>query len=163
MLIFIYKRKWVITLAVTSKWYGNALLGQYSSTAARRVDWDADAITVSLHSSSYTPNQDTDDFWNDATNELATAGGYTSPGLALTTSAPTYDSGTNEMRLDANDASWTSATFTARIAVVYSNTAGATSTDPVLTYVDFGGDETVSSGTFTIVWDSTGVAKITAS
>lgn len=149
-------------MAVTSKWYGNGLLGQYSTTAARRVDWATDAITVSLHTSTYVPNQDTDDFFNDATNELSTAGGYTSPGLALGGKSTTYDTGTNEMRLDANDAQWTSATFTARIAVVYSNTAGATTTDPLLTYVDFGGDETVSSGTFTIVWDSTGVAKITA-
>lgn len=149
-------------MAVTSKWYGNALLGQYSSTAARRVDWDADAATVSLHTSSYTPNQDTDDFWNDATNEISGTG-YSTPGFVLTTSAPTYDSASNEMRLDANDASWTTASFTARIAVVWINTAGASSTDPVLTYVDFGGDETVASGTFTIVWDSTGVAKITAS
>jgi hypothetical protein len=148
-------------MAVTSKWYGNALLGQYSATAARRVDWDTDAVTVSLHTVTYVPNQDTDDFWNDATNEIAGTG-YSTPGLALTTSAPTYDSGTNEMRLDANDAQWTTASFTARIAVVYSNTAGATSTDPVLTYVDFGGDETVASGTFTIQWDATGVAKITA-
>lgn len=148
-------------MAVTSKWYGNALLGQYSSTAARRVDWDADAITVSLHTVTYVPNQDTDDFWNDATNEISGTG-YSTPGLALTTSAPTYDSGTNEMRLDANDAQWTTASFTARIAVVYSNTAGASTTDPVLTYVDFGGDETVASGTFTIQWDATGVAKITA-
>jgi hypothetical protein len=29
-------------------------------------------------------------------------------------------------------------------------------------YVNFGGDETVASGTFTIQWDSTGVLKITA-
>jgi hypothetical protein len=148
-------------MPVTSKWFGNALLGQYSSTAARRVDWDADTIRTSLHTSAYTPNQDTHDFWDDATNEISGTG-YASPGLALTTSAPTYDSGTNEMRLDAADAQWTSASFTARIAVVYSDTAGASSTDPVLTYVDFGGDETVSSGTFTIQWDSTGVAKITA-
>lgn len=148
-------------MAVTSKWYGLGLLGQYSSTAARRVDWDADAITVSLHTSGYTPDQDAHDFWNDATNEISGTG-YSTPGLALTTTAPSYDTGTNEMRLDANDAQWTSASFTARIAVVYSNTAGATSTDPLLTYVDFGGDETVASGTFTIQWDATGVAKITA-
>jgi hypothetical protein len=148
-------------LAVTSKWFGNGLLGQYSTTAARRVDWVTDDVVVSLHTSSYTPVQDTHDFWNDATNEISGAG-YSTPGLSLSGKSATYDSGTNEMRLDANDASWTSASFTARVAVVYVNTAGATSTDPLLTYVDFGGDETVATGTFSIVWDSTGVAKITA-
>lgn len=149
-------------MAVTSKWYGLGLLGQYSTTAARRVDWATDAITTSLHTVTYVPNQDTDDFWNDATNELATAGGYTSPGLVMTGKGTSYDTATNEMRLDGADAQWTTATFTARIAVVYSNTGGASTTDPVLTYVDFGGDETVASGTFTIQWDTTGVAKITA-
>ena len=148
-------------MAVTSKWYGNGLLGQYSATSARRVDWVTDAITVSLHTVTYVPAQDTDDFWNDATNEISGTG-YSTPGLALSGKSTVYDTGTNEMRLDATDASWTTASFTARIAVVYSNTGGASTTDPVLTYVDFGGDETVSSGTFTIVWDSTGVAKITA-
>jgi hypothetical protein len=149
-------------MAVTSKWFGNGLLGQYSTTAARRVDWVTDAITCSLHTVTYVPDQDVNDFWNDATNEISGTG-YSTPGLALGGKTTAYDSASNETRLDANDASWTTASFTARIAVVYSNTAGATSTDPVLTYVDFGGDETVASGTFSIVWDSTGVAKITAS
>lgn len=148
-------------MAVTSKWYGNGLLGQYSSTAARRVDWDADAVTVSLHLS-YAADQDVHDFWDDVSGTEISGTGYSTPGLALTTSAPSYDSGTNEMRLDANDAQWTTASFSATQAVVYSNTGGAASTDPVLTYVDFGGVETVSSGTFTIQWDATGVAKITA-
>ncbi len=149
-------------MAVSSKWYGNALLGQYSTTAARRVDWATDTIQCSLHTSSYTPNQDSDDFFNDATNEI-TGTGYSASGVTLGSKTTTYDSSTNEMRLDAADASWTSSSFTARIAVIWSNTAGISSTDPVLTYVDFGGDETVTSGTFSIVWDSTGVAKITAS
>jgi hypothetical protein len=149
-------------MAVTSKWFGNGLLGQYSVTAARRVDWATDAITVSLHTVTYVPNQDTDDFWDDATNEIAGTG-YSTPGWVMTGKSTTYDTGTNETRLDGADASWTTASFTARIAVVFSDTAGATTTDPVLTYVDFGGDETVASGTFSIVWDATGVAKITAS
>jgi len=149
-------------MAVTSKWYGNGLLGQYSTTSARRVDWVTDDVVCSLHTATYVPNQDTDDFWDDATNEIAGTG-YSTPGLSLTGKSTSYDTGTNETRLDATDASWTTASFTARIAVIYVNTAGATTTDPVLTYVDFGGDETVASGTFSIVWDATGVAKITAS
>ena len=44
--------------AVTSKWFGNALLGQYSATAARRVDWVTDTIKCSLHTVTYTPDQD---------------------------------------------------------------------------------------------------------
>src|SRR4051794_28823003 len=113
-------------MAITALWYGNGLLGQYSSTAARRVDWDADTIKCALVTSSYTPNQDTDDFWNDVnTNEVASGGGYTTGGVALVTSAPVYDAASNTLRLDAADATWTSATFTCRYAVVYKDTGSA--------------------------------------
>jgi hypothetical protein len=148
-------------MAVTANWYGNALVGQFSTTAARRVDWATDTIKTSLHTVTYVPAQDTDDFFNDATNEI-TGTGYTAGGVTLGSKTLTYDAGTNECRLDAADAQWTSASFTARIAVTYSDTAGAASTDPVMGFVNFGGDETVASGTFTIQWDATGVLKITA-
>lgn len=147
-------------MAVTANWYGNALLGQWSATAARRVDWVTDTIKTSLHTSTYTPNQDTDDFFNDASNEI-TGTGYTAGGVTLAGKTATYDSASNETRLDANDAQWTTATFTARRAVTYKDT-GTSTTSPVMGWVDFGGDESVSSGTFTIQWDSTGVLKVTA-
>lgn len=149
-------------MAVTAKWYGEALLGQYSSTAARRVDWDADTIKCALATSTYTPNQDTHNFFDDITNEVSGTG-YTAGGVALTTSAPAYDATSNTLRLDASDAQWTTASFTARYAIVYKDT-GSAATSPLLGYVDFGGDETVSSGTFTIQWDATdGVLRIVAS
>lgn len=148
-------------MAVTAKWYGNAFTGQFSATAARRVDWATDSVKVALCTSSYTPNQDTHVFFSDVTNELATAGGYTAGGVALAGKSVSYDSASNETRLIASASSWTSATFTAAIAVVYVDTAGAATTDPLLGWVDFGGNETVTSGTFTINWDATnGVLKV---
>lgn len=144
-------------------WFGLALLGQYSTTAARRVDWDADTIKTTLHPSSLTPVQDTTDFYDDvdAADELSTAGGYTAGGFTHVTSAVTYDTATNEARLDADDASWSSATFTARHAITRKDT-GAAATSPLLTWVNFGADESVASGTFTVQWDATGVAKLVA-
>ena len=64
--------------------------------------------------------------------------------------------------MDANDAAWTGASFTARYAEVWTDTAGASSTDPLICNVNFGGDETVSAGNFTIQWDATGVFKLIA-
>lgn len=148
-------------MAVSCKWYGLGLQGQYSATAARRVDWVGDTIKVALCTSSYTPNQDTHDFYNDLTNEVANGNGYTTGGASLANKTTSYDTATNETRLDADDVSWTSSSFTARYAVVYKDT-GAAATSPLLGYVDFGGDETVASGTLTITWDATGVLKITA-
>lgn len=150
-------------MAVTAKWYGQALLGQWGTTSARRVNWTGDTVKTSLHSNSYTPDQDLDDFFNDVSaSELAASGGYTAGGVTLTTKTLTYDSTSNEARLDADDASWTSATFSSYFAVTYTTTGGTSATNPLMGYVDFGGVETVTSGTFTIVWDATGVLKVTA-
>jgi hypothetical protein len=122
-----------------------------------------DDIKVALCTSSFTPDQDTQDFYDDLTNEVANGNGYTTGGVSLGTKSVNYDSSTNVMSLRAATSSWTTATFTARYAVVYKDT-GNGSTSPFLGYVDFGGDEQVSSGTFSIAWDATdGVLKITAS
>lgn len=145
-------------MAVSAKWYGVPIKNMWSG--ANVVDWDTDTIKCALTTSAYTPDQDTHDFFNDITNEVSGTG-YSAGGVTLTCSAPTYDTATNVVSLDAADAQWTSASFTARYAIIYKST-GVSSTSPLLGYVDFGGDETVSSGTFTIVWDSTGVLKITA-
>lgn len=147
-------------MAVTAKWYGLSLKGQWNTTAGNRIDFLTDTIKTSLHTSTYVPDQDVHDFFDDATNEI-TGTGYTAGGVTLGSKTLTYDTASNETRLDAADASWTSSSFTARIAVVYKST-GTASTSPLMGYVDFGGDETVASGTFTLQWDATGVLKVTA-
>ena len=148
-------------MPATAKWYGKAIEGQYGTTAARRVDWGTDTIKVALCTSSFTPDQDTQDFYDDVTNEVSGTG-YTAGGATLASKSVNYDSASNTMSLRAGATSWTGATFTARYAVIYKDT-GTGSTSPLLGYVDFGGDETVSSGTFSITWDVTdGVLKITA-
>ena len=92
-------------MAVTSKFYGPPIRDQYGGTAGSTtpVNWMSDTIKVALTTSSYTPNQDTDDFFNDVTNELSTAGGYTSGGASLGSKSCTYDTTSNEARLDAAD------------------------------------------------------------
>ena len=148
-------------MAVTAKWFGLSLKGQWNTTAGNRIDFLTDTIKNSLHTVTFVPDQDVHDFFNDATNEISGTG-YTAGGVTLGSKTLTYDTATNETRLDAADSSWTTASFTARIAVVYKDT-GTGSTSPLMGYVDFGGDETVASGTFTIQWDATGVMKVTAS
>lgn len=145
----------------TGKWFGLSLTGQYGATAGNRVDWVTDTIKVALTTNTFTPNQDTHDFFNDVTNEVVGTG-YTAGGITLTGKSVSYDTASNETRLISSlNPSWTASSFTARWAIIYKDT-GTASTSPLLGYVDFGGDETVSSGTFTITWDATGVLKITA-
>ncbi len=147
-------------MAVSALMYGKAIEGQYSATAARRVDWAGDTIKVMLCTSSYTPDQDAHDFKDDITNEVSGTG-YTAGGATLASKTVTYTGASNKLVLDAADSVWTTASFTARYAIVYKDT-GSAATSPVLGFVDFGANQTVTAGTFTITWDADGVLKAVA-
>ena len=137
-------------------WYGLTMQKQFGTQA---FVWTTSTIQCSLHTATYTPNQDTDDFFNDATNEV-TGTAYTAGGVVLASTTSTYDTATDEIRLDSADAVWTTATIASiRYAVVYNNTAGASTTDPVICYFDLGA-QSVTAANFTIQWDATGVAKV---
>lgn len=146
-------------MAVTAFWYGVPIKNLL--TGANTIDFDSDTLKVALTTSSYTPDQDTHDFFNDVTNEI-TGTGYTAGGATLGSKAVTYDTASNEIRFDAADTSWTTATFTARRAVVYKDTGNA-ATSPLICWIDFGADVSVTAGTFLITWAATGIAKITVS
>lgn len=81
-----------------------------------------------------------------ATNEVVGTG-YTATGLALTNVTPT-SSGTTALT-DFNDATWTTATITARGAMIYNDTAAG---DPSVVILDFGSDKTSTAGDFTVVF-----------
>lgn len=149
-------------MAVTHKWAGLALTGQFGSTAARRVDWPADTIAVTLHTSAFTFDQDAHDFRNDLTNEVSGTG-YTAGGVNLANKSVTYDTATNKTILDADNISWTTSTITARGAAVQKVIGGATSADPLLSYIDFGSDQSTVAGTFAINWPADGVLHVVAS
>lgn len=116
-------------------------------------------IKVALCTSSYTPDQNAHNYFDDITNEVSDSGtGYTAGGATLGSKTCTVS--TTTTTVDAADTSWSSATFTCRYAIVYyaSGTAG---TSTLIGYVDFGGDQTVSSGTFTIQWSASGIITFT--
>lgn len=80
-----------------------------------------------------------------ASNEVGNSGTYSAGGGTLTNITPTT-SGTTAF-LDFDDLSFTSATITARGALIYNDTAAG---DPSVCVLDFGSDKTSTSGTFTI-------------
>jgi hypothetical protein len=148
-------------MAVTAYWYAYGLLNAYGgSTAgdAYTCDFLSDTVKVALTTSSYTPNQDTHDFFNDVTNEVSGTG-YTAGGSTL--GSKTLAATNNVVKFDAADTSWATSTITARRAVIYKDT-GTSSTSPLLAWVDFGADVSSSAGTFQITWDSAGIMTITA-
>ena len=72
------------------------------------------------------------------------------------TSATVATSGTTAY-VDFDNPEWTSATFTARGALIYNDT---TAGDNSVAVLDFGGDFTVSSGTFRVVFPAPGATAI---
>ena len=79
--------------------------------------------------------------------------GYTAGGGALTNVDPT-SSGTTALT-DFQDETFSSATITARGALIYNTTPNTTSlsvTNPSVVVLDFGADKTSTAGDFTIVF-----------
>lgn len=142
----------------TTKTYGSLITKAFN----KEIDFDSDTIKVALLSSSYTPNQDTHDYWDDVSTYQVTGTGYTAGGATLANKSVTYTSGTNVTKFDADDVSWTSSTITARYAVIYDDTPATNATKPLIAYIDFGSDQSSSSGTFSIVWDAAGIFTTTA-
>jgi hypothetical protein len=141
------------TAAVTAGLFGVPMKNQYDGTAV--VDWDTDTIKASLHTA-YTFTQDTHDFFDDVSASEITGTGYTAGGATLGTKTATYDTATDQIRLDAADTTWTTSTLSATDAVVYKST-GVAATSPLMAAVDFGATVSTTAGTFQITWDSTGI------
>lgn len=121
------------------------------------VDFDTDTLKVMLVTSTYVATSaatlKTHDFRDDVTNEV-TGTGYTAGGATLASKTLTA-SGDNFV-FDAADVTWTTATITARGAVLYKS-VGTAATDPIIALFDFGSDITSTAGTFTLQWNASGI------
>jgi hypothetical protein len=86
-----------------------------------------------------------------ATNEVSASGSYSAGGGALTNITPTT-SGTTAFA-DFADLTFTSATITARGALIYNTTtAGGSGTTESVVVLDFGSDKASTAGDFQIVF-----------
>lgn len=146
-------------MAMASGFYNAFKAKLFSLTDSIDLDSAGTTIKVMLVTNTYTPDFDTHDFVNDVTNEV-TGTGYTAGGQALTTKTVTQDNTNDRGVFDADDVTWASSTITARGAVLYKDT-GSAATSPLIYALNFGSDFSSSSGNFTIVWDSTGIFRIT--
>lgn len=142
---------------MASKLFGSVVAKAFN----KEIDLDSDTIKVALLTSAFTPNQDTQDYFDDvATNEV-TGTGYTSGGATLASKSVSYNASTNEFTFDADDVTWASSTITARYAVIYDATPATNATRPLIGYVDFTSDQSSTNGNFTVTWDATGIFKFT--
>ena len=133
--------------SVLQNTFKEELLGGYHSFNASGDTPAGSAFKIAL----YTSSADIDATYTaySATNEVASGGGYTTGGEALTNTGVAKSTVTSYT--DFSDVSWTSASFTARGCLIYnSSTISGLTTNAAVCSIDFGGDKTVSSGTFTI-------------
>lgn len=121
----------------------------------------ADTLKISLHTSTYSPNIDTDEFHDDAVNELSASGNYTVGGETLATRTVTIDTGNDRAVFDADDLTWTALTPSAafRIGVMYDDT-GTENTSQLFFYYDFGADQNPGGSDFTIQFHADGLLYI---
>lgn len=116
------------------------------TTTQIRAATTADTFKIALYTSSATLTAATTAYA--ATNEITNTAGsaYVAGGNTLT-SATTTSSGTTAF-VDFADSSWTTASFTARGALIYNSTQS----DKSVVVLDFGSDKTATAGTFTVVF-----------
>ena len=114
-------------------------------------DLVADTLKIALFTSSANLGASTTAY---STSNEVSGTGYTAGGVTLT-STTVSTSGTTAF-FDAADPEFTSASFTARGALIYNSS----NSDKAIAVLDFGGDFTVSSGTFKIIFPAAGANAI---
>ena len=114
-------------------------------------DLVADTIKIAVFTSSASLGAGTTAY---STSNEVSGTGYSAGGETLT-SRTVSTTGTTAF-FDADDPTWTSASFTARGALIYNST----NSDKAIAVLDFGGDLTVSSGTFKILFPAAGANAI---
>ena len=129
-----------ITSAICNSFKQEILEAEHNFTAST-----GNTFNLALYTSSATLGASTTAYTssNEITNSSGTA--YSAKGKALTSVTPTLDSSTAVC--DFADVSWTSASFTANGCLIFNDSH---SSDAAVCAIDFGGDKTVTSGTFTV-------------
>ena len=110
-----------------------------------------DTFKLSLYTSSSTINNASTTVYT-TSDEVADSGSYSAGGGDLANQAVSTD-GTTAL-VDFDDLSFTSATITARYALIYNST----DSNKAVCVLDFGTDQTSTSGTFTIQFPSAGAS-----
>ena len=103
-----------------------------------------DQFKLSLYTSSATLGKSTTSFTTD--NEVSASGQYASGGGKLAKGSQNTSVATNTAIVDFADRSFTGVTLTARGALLYNSSNSNTA----VAVLDFGGDKSATSGTFTI-------------
>ena len=141
----------------TFAWYGSAFAKAFN----KEIDWNDGNTKFAFSSSSYTPDNDAHDYFNDVTNEV-TGTNWSAGGVTLSNCSISIDTSNNRVRFFADDIAQATVTATGfRVGVIYSNT-GTAATSPLIGYITFDGDMSPNAGTQTVDFDGTnGIGRVT--
>ena len=121
------------------------------------IDLDDDTLKIMLLADTYTPDAADEVKADIVAHELAAEDGYSAGGATLANVTWAEDSGT--VTLDADDPVWTSASFTTRYAVVYSDTPSSPA-DPLICLLDLAANRTGLGGNFYINFHANGICQV---
>ena len=115
--------------------------------AKHDFDTSSDTYKLAMFTSSATLGKSTTNYTT--SNEVSSPSGYTAGGKALVNQGVKVSS--SVAITDFADLSFVGVTLTARGALIYNTTTdGGSGTTDAVAVLDFGGDKTATSGTFTI-------------
>jgi len=129
-----------ITSAICTSFKVEILKAVHNFTAS-----SGNTFNIALYDSSASLGASTTAYTTSEEITNTSGSAYTAKGKALTSVTPVASSTTAVC--DFSDISWTSASFTARGCMIFNDSASG---DPSVCCIDFGGDKTATSGTFTI-------------
>jgi len=132
----------ITTNAICNSFKKQLLAGEHDFDSA-----GGDTFNLAMFTSAATLGASTTNYAT--TNEVSSPAGYTAGGKALVNQGVKVSSGV--AITDFANLSFTGVTLTARGALIYNTTTnGGTGTTDAVAVLDFGGDKTATSGTFTI-------------
>jgi len=133
-----------ITSGVTNQFKLDCLNGVHQAGDTYKCALYADTATLGAATTAYTVSDE------------VSGPGYTAGGATLTGRAASLDG--SVAMLDFTDPSWTSATITARGCMVYN----ASRSNTAIAVYDFGGNASITGGTFTVNFPSAAAATALA-
>lgn len=123
------------------------------------MDLLSDTLKLTLHTTTYAPNQATDEIKATATNELSTGGGYTALGQAL--ASKTFAASALVTTFDAADITWPTFSNTFRYGVIWDDNPTAPA-DPLIALID-NTSQTIAAMDLVFQWAVGGIFTITVS
>ena len=142
-------------MAVTHKLYGPAMKNILDGT----VDLDGHTFKVALMSSGFSFDQDHENWAQVSTGEISSTGDYDGGiTLPIASTDMTYSGGVSTVICSSETVFSTEGTISAHHAVVYGSTS-----DKLISAVDFGGGEASVDGEYKITWTDSKLFTITVS